>query len=211
MIKRVALVYLCFWLILLVAGSFISLKFLLSSQVAFFASLLILAASFRAYKRRVETHVEDGRDEILAMQSIDDEWDEEEQGVEQEAKAQNFSLKDEKARLKKQKLGLKDMNLTAAVMPYRLLAYAVLFLGFLMLDRKGALDIAGFLIGLAPMPLGALVFGFVSKESADNAQSVSGPGGKRLNFSQNEQTKSARSKFQNLASNSAIQGRVDVK
>lgn len=210
MIKRVALVYLCFWLILLVAGSFISLKFLLSSQVAFFASLLILAASFRAYKRRVETRVENGRDEILAMQNIDDEWDEEEQGI-KEAKAQNFSLKDEKARLKKQKLGLKDMNLTAAVMPYRLLAYAVLFLGFLMLDRKGALDIAGFLIGLAPMPLGALVFGFVSKESADNAQSVSGPGGKRLNFSQNEQTKSARSKFQNLASNPAIQGHADVK
>ena len=210
MIKRVALVYLCFWLILLVAGSFISLKFLLSSQVAFFASLLILAASFRADKRCVETRVENGRDEILAMQNIDDEWDEEEQGI-KEAKAQNFSLKDEKARLKKQKLGLKDMNLTAAVMPYRLLAYAVLFLGFLMLDRKGALDIAGFLIGLAPMPLGALVFGFVSKESADNAQSVSGPGGKRLNFSQNEQTKSARSKFQNLASNPAIQGHADVK
>ncbi|QKF60971.1 hypothetical protein [Campylobacter curvus] len=210
MIKRVALVYLCFWLILLVAGSFISLKFLLSSQVAFFASLLILAASFRAYKKRVETRVENGRDEILAMQNIDDEWDEEEQGI-KEAGVQNFSLKDEKARLKKQKLGLKDMNLTAAVMPYRLLAYAVLFLGFLMLDRKGALDIAGFLIGLAPMPLGALVFGFVSKESADNAQSVSGPGGKQLNFSQNEQTKSTRSKFQILASNPAIQGHADVK
>lgn len=210
MIKKVAFVYLCFWLILLVVGSFISLKFLLSSQVAFFASLLILAASFRAYKRRVETRVENGRDEILAMQNIDDEWDEEEQGT-KEAGVQNFSLKDEKARLKKQKLGLKDMNLTAAVVPYRLLAYAVLFLGFLMLDRKEALDIAGFLIGLAPMPLGALVFGFVSKESADNAQSVSGPGGKRLNFSQNEQTKSARSKFQNLASNPAIQGHADVK
>ncbi|MBE3609908.1 hypothetical protein [Campylobacter californiensis] len=168
MIKTLALLYLVFWLILLVLGSFVSLNFILSSQVAFFSSLLILFATFKSYQRRVNASMRDDKDEILAMQKeLDDEeeeeWGEQDSQYKQGEDVKEFSLKNEKERLKKQKIKLKDLNLTAAFVPYRLLAYAVLILGFLVLKRKEMLDIAGILIGLAPMPIGAFLFGVVSK------------------------------------------------
>lgn len=147
-----------FWFILLLVASFISIPFLLSSQVAFFGSLAVVITSFLAYKKRVLNRLNDKA--YLASLKFNDEDDDLDENY-----SENFSLKDEKERLKKQKTSIKDMNLPTAFVPYRLLAYVSIFIGFLALQRQEMLDIAAFLIGLSLMPLGAIFFGLSQKFS----------------------------------------------
>ena len=186
-LKRLLFIYGALWAALTLAGAFAGVKFIASSQTAFFAALLITAATFFSYKKRAELRLLNDRDEILAPEAEKDEAEAEIWGDENldarnlanekmpSARGENLggensareNLKDEKARLKRQKTSLKDMNLTAAFTPYRLLAYAALALGFLALKRKEMLDIAGFLIGLAGMPLGAMIFGVLGAKARD--------------------------------------------
>ena len=138
-------------------GKFISNSFFISSQISFFASLIVLTASFFAYKNRINSRLENAREEILAKIEEDEEDDE----ILPQKEAKEFSLKDEKARLKKQKFSFKDKSFVAAFMPYRLVAYAILFFGFIFLKNENLLNVPGFLVGLAPMPIGAFIFGII--------------------------------------------------
>jgi hypothetical protein len=146
-----------------VVGKFISNQFFISSQISFFASLIILTASFFAYKNRINSRLENAKDEILAKIEEEDE----ENLPQNEAK--EFSLKDEKARLKKQKFSFKDRSFAAAFMPYRLVAYAILFFGFIFLKNENLLNVPGFLVGLAPMPIGAFIFGIMENNLRKDA------------------------------------------
>lgn len=152
--RKLGLIYGAFWLVLLGLGVWHGKAFLASSQVAFFASLGIAWAGFKSYERRVLSRLAD--ENFIQTIKENDEDDDMDEGSDE-----NFTLQDEKARLKEQGVisNLKNINLTAALFPYRLIAYAALFVGFLALQRNGNLDIVGFLIGIAPMPLGALVLG----------------------------------------------------
>ncbi|MBR8461970.1 hypothetical protein KDE12_03770 [Campylobacter sp. faydin G-105] len=191
MIKTLVKIYATFWLVLLVVGAFISLEFLISSQVAFFSTVLILITSFYAYKRRVEIKLANEKDEILARERELDESEYDEWGldstvvqtntdttqesqifIKNEIKTSKMSninkarinLKDEKERLKRRKYKLKEINLTTAFMPYRLLAYGVFVFCFLVLKRRDMLDIVGFLMGLSTMPIGIFVFAFFNRQ-----------------------------------------------
>ena len=166
MISRLFICYFALWLALSVVGKFISNSFFISSQISFFASLIILTASFFAYKNRINSRLENARDEILAK--IEEE-DEDEEEILPQNEAKEFSLKDEKARLKKQKFSFKDRSFVAAFMPYRLVAYAILFLGFLFLKNENLLNVPGFLVGLAPMPIGAFIFGIIQNNLRKDA------------------------------------------
>lgn len=156
-IRRLFLCYFALWLALSVVGKFISNSFFISSQISFFASLIVLTASFFAYKNRINSRLENAREEILAKIEEDEEDDE----ILPQKEAKEFSLKDEKARLKKQKFSFKDKSFVAAFMPYRLVAYAILFFGFIFLKNENLLNVPGFLVGLAPMPIGAFIFGII--------------------------------------------------
>ena len=160
-ISRLLICYFVLWLALSAVGKFISNQFFISSQISFFASLIILTASFFAYKNRINSRLENARDEILAK--IEEE-DEEEEEILPQNEAKDFSLKDEKARLKKQRFSFKDKSFVAAFMPYRLVAYAILFFGFIFLKNENLLNVSGFLVGLAPMPIGAFVFGLMENK-----------------------------------------------
>lgn len=161
-ISRLLVCYFVLWLVLSVIGKFVSFSFFISSQISFFASLIILTASFFAYKNRINSRLENARDEILATIKEEDEDEEDEISPQEEIK--EFNLKDEKARLKKQKFSFKDKSYVAAFMPYRLVAYAMLFLGFLFLRNENLLNVSGFLLGLAPMPIGAFIFGIMQNK-----------------------------------------------
>lgn len=161
-ISRLLICYFVLWFVLSVIGKFVSFSFFISSQISFFASLIILTASFFAYKNRINSRLENARDEILATMKEEDEDQEDEISPQEEIK--EFSLKDEKARLKKQKFSFKDKSYVAAFMPYRLVAYVVLFLGFLFLRNENLLNVPGFLVGLAPMPIGAFIFGLMENK-----------------------------------------------
>ena len=168
-IRRLFVCYFALWLALSVVGKFISNQFFISSQISFFASLIILTASFFAYKNRINSRLENAREEILAKIEEEDEEDEE---ILPQNEAKEFSLKslkDEKARLKKQKFSFKDRSFAAAFMPYRLVAYAILFFGFIFLRNENLLNVPGFLVGLAPMPIGAFVFGIMQNNLRKDA------------------------------------------
>ncbi|WP_234401480.1 hypothetical protein [Campylobacter concisus] len=160
-ISRLLICYFALWLALSALGKFISNQFFISSQISFFASLIILTASFFAYKNRINSRLENARDEILAK--IEEEDEEDEENLPQR-EAKEFSLKEEKARLKKQRFSFKDKSFAAAFMPYRLVAYAILFFGFIFLKNENLLNVSGFLVGLAPMPIGAFIFGLMENK-----------------------------------------------
>ena len=160
-ISRLLICYFALWLALSALGKFISNQFFISSQISFFASLIILTASFFAYKNRINSRLENARDEILAK--IEEEDEEDEENLPQR-EAKEFSLKEEKARLKKQRFSFKDKSFAAAFMPYRLVSYAILFFGFIFLKNENLLNVSGFLVGLAPMPIGAFIFGLMENK-----------------------------------------------
>ena len=168
-ISRLFICYFALWLALSVVGKFISNQFFISSQISFFASLIILTASFFAYKNRINSRLENARDEILAKIEEEDEEDEKDEENLPQNEAKEFSLKDEKARLKKQKFSFKDRSFAAAFMPYRLVAYAMLFFGFIFLKNENLLNVPGFLVGLAPMPIGAFIFGIMQNNLRKDA------------------------------------------
>ena len=244
-------VYGAFEALLLLGSAVFSRAWFYSSQVAFWGSLLVLAATFRAYKKRVENGV---RDYDASAEDDIDEWGENhEEFPDRPAEAKfyghdphredakrldalnledcaktdaefdqaaelNLNSKNERAKFdaateqneavqgkfddpnlneadqsggsnlsranepnlnesnqnseakpsKKQNfarnLKQNSPNYFTAFVPFRLIAYAVLVVGFLALKRQDNLDIAAFLIALAAMPAGALIYGVKSNE-----------------------------------------------
>ena len=212
-------VYGAFEALLLLSSAVFGCAWFYSSQVAFAGSLLVLAATFRAYKKRVENGV---RDYDASAEDDIDEWGENhEEFPDRPAKAKfdghdphrenakrldGLNLNDENERAKFDEQNLNDAgqsgrsnlsranesnlnesnqnseakpskkqnfarnlkqnspNYFTAFVPFRLIAYAVLVVGFLALKRQDNLDIAAFLIALAAMPAGALIYGVKSNE-----------------------------------------------
>ena len=230
-------VYGAFEALLLLGSAVFGRAWFYSSQVAFAGSLLVLAATFRAYKKRVENGV---RGYDASAEDDIDEWGENHEEFPDcpaEAKfdehdprrenakrldasnldglaktdaefdqAAELNLKDENERAKFDEQNLSDVdqsgrsnlsranesnlsksskdsknkpskkqnfarnlkqnspNYFTAFVPFRLIAYAVLVVGFLVLKRHGNLDIVAFLIALAAMPAGALIYGVKSNE-----------------------------------------------
>lgn len=228
-------VYGAFEALLLLGSAVFGRAWFYSSQVAFGGSLLVLAATFRAYKKRVENGV---RDYDASAEDDIDEWGENHEefpdraenakfdghdlhredaklldasnldgSVKTDAKfdqAAELNLNGENELVKfdaateqnkatqckfdEQNLNGADQNSESnsnesnqdseakpskkqnspnyftAFVPFRLIAYAVLVVGFLALKRHGNLDIAAFLIALAAMPAGALIYGVKSNE-----------------------------------------------
>ena len=224
-------VYGAFEALLLLGSAVFGRAWFYSSQVAFAGSLLVLAATFRAYKKRVQNGV---RDYDACADDDIDEWGENHEeflGRPAEAKFDGhdphrkdakrldalnledcaktdarLNLKDENERAKFDEQNLNDAsqsggsnlslanesnlsksnqssetkpskkqnfarnlkqnspNYFTAFVPFRLIAYAVLVAGFLALKRQDNLDIVAFLIALAAMPAGALIYGVRSNE-----------------------------------------------
>jgi len=212
-------VYGAFEALLLLGSAAFGRAWFYSSQVAFAGSLLVLAATFRAYKKRVENGV---RDYDASADDDIDEWgenheefpdcpaeakfDERDPHREDTKRLDGLNLNGENERAKFDEQNLNDasqigrLNLSqanesnlneskqnsetkpskkqnfarnlkqnspnyfTAFVPFRLIAYAVLVVGFLALKRHGNLDIAAFLIALAAMPTGALIYGVRSNE-----------------------------------------------
>ena len=244
-------VYGAFEALLLLGSAVFGRAWFYSSQVAFAGSLLVLATTFRAYKKRVENGVRDydasadddidewgenheefpGRPEeakfdghdphcedtkrldasnLDGLAKIDAEFDqaaglnlngenervkfdaatEQNEAAQGKFDEQNLSGASQIGRLNlsaasesnlsesnqdseakppkrqnfAQNLKQNSPNYFTAFVPFRLIAYAVLVVGFLALKRHGNLDIAAFLIALAAMPAGALIYGVKNNE-----------------------------------------------
>lgn len=212
-------VYGAFEALLLLSSAVFGRAWFYSSQVAFAGSLLVLAATFRAYKKRVENGV---RDYDASADDDIDEWgenheefldcpeeakfDEYDPHCEDTKRLDGLNLNDENERVKfddpnsngvdqnsgsnlsaasksnlsesnqdseakpskkqnfARNLKQNSPNYFTAFVPFRLIAYAVLVVGFLALKRHDSLDVTAFLIALAAMPAGALIYGVKSNE-----------------------------------------------
>lgn len=244
-------VYGAFEALLLLGSAVFGRAWFYSSQVAFAGSLLVLAATFRAYKKRVENGVRDydasadddidewgenheefpdrlgdakfeghdphredakrleasnldglaktdaefdqatglnlnGENELFKFDATTEQseatqgkFDEQNlSGASQNSGSnlsaasesnlnesnQNSEAKPPKKQNFAQNLKQNSPNYFTAFVPFRLIAYAVLVVGFLALKRHDNLDIAAFLIALAAMPAGALIYGVRSNE-----------------------------------------------
>lgn len=238
-------VYGAFETLLLLGSAVFGRAWFYSSQVAFWGSLLVLAATFKAYKKRVQNGVRDY--DAFADDDIDEWGENHEEFPDRPAEAKFYghdphredakrldalnledyaktdaqlNLNDENERAKfdaateqneavqgkfddpnlsgadqnsesnlsranesnlnelnqnseakppkkqnfARNLKQNSPNYFTAFVPFRLIAYAVLVVGFLALKRQDNLDIAAFLIALAAMPAGALIYGVKSNE-----------------------------------------------
>jgi len=137
-------------------------NFLISSQSAFFASLLVTLASFFGYKKMVEKKIEIGdipkedRDDIEILEDKHDLYnkDRDLKEVIKEERAKITNLKSTAVNLGK--------SITGATSIFRILSYGVLFLSFLYLNNNNLLNIGAYLIGLAVVPIGVLLSIFLS-------------------------------------------------
>lgn len=148
------------------------MAWLISSQTAFFSSLLVTVASFYAYKLLVQKKIANGdippeeRDELDVIEDkyelYDDEVHEERDTV-ADLKA---VIKEERAKIGGIKNSAQNIAKTfsAIFSPLRVASYIVLILGFLYINRHGYLNIWAYVTGLTVVPVVSMSLGRGVKE-----------------------------------------------
>jgi hypothetical protein len=134
-------------------------EWLINSQVAFFSSTLVVFASMLSYRSMVQGRLDVGAipdDERDTLDKLEDPYDlyDEARG-EKEEKTLVEVVKEERKNLKKSSRSFweatKDSKASLSI--YRLLAYALLVLGFFYLNTNKILELAPFLIALGIPPV----------------------------------------------------------
>jgi ABC-type transport system involved in cytochrome bd biosynthesis fused ATPase/permease subunit len=155
---------------------FFGKSYLYAFEIGFFSSMLVIIASFLAYKRMVMTRVEhniitldDSKDIIDKLEDPYDLYSEEKS--ENSEKDLVEVVKEEQQKLKSSKPSLFEIlsDSKASLSLYRLGAYSVLILGFLYLNRQGLLHIPTYIIalGLPPFMIAFLLVRTKEKEKKD--------------------------------------------
>lgn len=167
----------------LICISFGEQLWLLSTQVAFWSSTLVLFASIQSYKKMVSSRLaagavvlDDERDEIDKMEDPydlygkDDELTSVESSITKSAITKSaldtkIAIKEEKEHMKKNRRStlevLKDSKTFISF--YRLGAYLLLFLGFFYLNSNKLLHIPSYLIALS-IPIVIIVALLISQD-----------------------------------------------
>ncbi len=152
------------------------MEWLISSQVAFFSSLLATLASFYAYGRMIDKKIEAGdipaeeRDTLDQIEDRFELYDDEAHSSESVAELKAV-IKEERRKIGGIKNSMQTLAKTigAAISPLRVGAYLVLILGFLYLNRHDILEIWGYVSGLAVVPVVAFLSGWLSRGETPHA------------------------------------------
>lgn len=163
-IKKIVITLIIVDLLLVLLSLYHGNHWLISSQSAFLASMLVTLASFFGYKKMIEKKIEIGdipkedRDELDIIEDVHDLYAEEVdiREVIKEERANIGGFKNTAINLGK--------SATGALSMFRLVAYLVLFMSFLYLNRHGMLNIMGYLTGLAIVPIVALFSVLLNRE-----------------------------------------------
>jgi len=136
-------------------------NWLYTTQIGFFTSALVIAASMVSYRRMIEKRLEQG--DVLPqdeLDKIDDSHDLYSEALEQEsgevsreefAKVVNEEKAKQKARRRSVSEVIKDSRASLSI--YRIGAYALLVLGFFYLNRHNYLHIPSYLFALSVPPV----------------------------------------------------------
>jgi len=153
---------------------------LLSTQIGFWSSTLVLGASMRSYKNMVYNRLADGtvvldddRDMLDKMEDPYDLYGEDEQSVSIESADDiRHAIKEEKEHMKRNRRSafetLKDSR--ASMSLYRLGSYLLLFLGFFYLSSNQLLHIPSYLIALS-LPIVIIVTLLLSSDEGTHEES----------------------------------------
>jgi hypothetical protein len=136
-------------------------NWLYTTQIGFFTSALVIAASMVSYRRMIEKRLEQG--DVLPqdeLDKIDDPHDLYSEALDQEsgevsreefAKVVNEEKAKQKARRRSVSEVIKDSRASLSI--YRIGAYALLVLGFFYLNRHNYLHIPSYLFALSVPPV----------------------------------------------------------
>ena len=140
--------------------------YLLNTQLAFIASLLVVLGSFWGYSKMVRKKARNftGRD---AIDNIEDPHELYEELLQSDGKSAKEIFEEERAKIKANRANMKNFikSAPAFLSPSRLFGYLFLVLSVMVLIRKGYFEAGSFLIGLAIVPLSALLYAVLPIEN----------------------------------------------
>ena len=139
-------------------------NWLYTTQIGFFTSALVIAASMASYRRMIEKRLEYGavrvEDERDKLDKIDDPYDlysDEVIPEEKELSREEFVevVNEEKAKQKANRRSISDVikDTRAFLSLYRIAAYGLLILGFFYLNRNDYLHIPSYFFALSVPPV----------------------------------------------------------
>ena len=147
---------------------------LLNTQIAFFSSLFVIVGSYMGYVKNIQSRVEtqvnsdDNYDEIDKMDDKYDLYSEDtpqEEIVESPTKEQ---IQESMKPIKQNHLQSLKNSFWGMASLYRLFGYVGLIVGFFYLNNNGFLHIYSYIAGFIIVPISALIFSFISR----NTQSI---------------------------------------
>ncbi len=132
----------------------------INAQIGFISSSLVVLATFISYKSMVEKRVEAGDISDLDRDTVDKIEDPYHLYDENHGDSIDKTIENEKDIQKKRKLSVKEAlkNSRASLSIHRLLAYAILVIGFLYLTRTSQLDIIPYIFAISLPPIVILYF-----------------------------------------------------
>lgn len=139
---------------------FESLSVYLNFQIGWMSSFAVLLGSMYSYRKLVTQRVSqyEAQDEADVIERIEDPYDLYGEASEQERPIEEV-LKEEKAKLKAQKVAGLKTGAPALVSLYRLVPYGLLVLGFIGLHNNALLSLMPYMLGLGVGILSALLLG----------------------------------------------------
>jgi hypothetical protein len=154
-------------------------KVLISAQVGYWSAVLVVLASFGSYRRMVRARLEAGaipadgsdRDTLEKIEDPFDLYGEEEAPAAEEPKPLKEIVREEKARMKKQRRSPLEAARDAApaFSLWRLGAYGMLVLGFFLLRDNHWLHLGAYLGSLA-LPIALAVWSLMKTEGRHAAE-----------------------------------------
>ena len=140
----------------------------ISALVAYLSACLITLSSINSYRKMVEARLRDGiipqedRDELDKIEDPHRLYEDDEEIDEKEV---SDIIKEEKAKLKQSKRGLKETvkDSAPALAPVKLLSYIILALGFIWLKSNSMMILYAYLISLS-IPMFVIIYILISEK-----------------------------------------------
>ena len=159
----------------IVMGKYLAL---LNVQVGSISALFVAMASFYTFKKNINhgakdlenTILEDEQDELDKIDDPYELYDNSDINQKELTKEEIQAIIQEERKKQKQQPFFKGafQNYKAIFSPVRLVAYLVLIMGFLWLNKNSYLDIFAYIIGLTVLPLASFVYSFTTTQHSNS-------------------------------------------
>ncbi len=160
--SKISYLYLMGDLVVIVISLFMGGLWLINTQVAFICSMLITFAAFYAYKKSIKKRVKNSSGEEFrdSYEELEDPYNlfEDENSNDKKEHKKNSGVF---------KYTIKGFasGIGGALNPVRILAYGILIVSFLYLNKHGLFNAFAFFVGLSVVPISSMLSSVVSLKS----------------------------------------------